>query len=234
MRFADRPRVPHGFGIAALTIGVALIPFFPARGDAIPASIGYSTSGWVSAPWASGPISFVGLSGATLDSDSPFPLGQFAVAITQPGVTTTYTDTPFAIDFTAPQFHRVVSGTENGHPTLTQYDGVFEVYGHLDGTVGPDGRSNVVATFGGVSPSQSYLVMTADRGYLNGLPFPVSDLRIPTTLALDTPAFGSGASRRGTFPVTAQIAAPEPGSFAIFILAILGSCWSARRRASSR
>jgi hypothetical protein len=216
-----------GVGTVVTALTITLFALAPARGDAIPSQIGYSTSGWISAPWASGPISFQGLSNATLESSSPFPLGQFVIA-TQPGVSTTYTDTPFAIDFTAPQFHRVVGAPDTPGAIPHQYDGIFEVQGHLDGMVSSNGHSTVVATFDGVYPYQSFVEMTTDRVYLNGLPFSTSEVQLPETLVLDTGASGEGAFGRANLTVTAQIV-PEPSSYAIFLLAILGSFWSLRR-----
>jgi hypothetical protein len=205
----------------------------PLGAASIAGDIPYSTTAWFSAygfpSTGNMAVGFQGVSG-TLKDFSSIPLGQFTIA-PPPGVTTTFKDMPFGIDFHAPQFDSTkwvtVTPPPPGVPyqTLQVTSGTFTVLGHLDGTISAGGGSNLVATIDHVRLGDfPNIPIIPESIYLNGLPFSKADLHLPQQLDLST---GPHSSR--TVDLTAEVV-PEPSSALVFLLAgaSLGA-WRLRR-----
>ena len=170
-------------------------------------------------------VGYSGVKGGALNLPGPLDLGNLVVTPSSTGATSTYKNVPFTAQFVAPEFHKVV-GTPfvtNGGPVI-QYDALFTMYGHLDGTVQGDGRANLTATVDGFQPWNLNPV-TTDRIYLSDLPFPLSGLTAGPTFHLTAPAGG------GSLTLAAQ-AVPEPSTLAFAGLALAGLLL--RRRALRR
>lgn len=203
-------------------VAVSVAGFKSASSAEIPSQIDYSTSGWVSMPGGQSPLYFIGIQSGKTAGSEPFDLGNFRVN-SLPGVTTTYDHTPFAITFSAPAYNRVVPGDV---PTnFTVYQGSFMVWGYIDGTIFADGHSQLVATFS-TDATGDISERPATGVYLYGLPFPISDIKIPLSLDLSQAANESGYDE-GRFAVNVTIV-PEPGSVAIFMVGIAAVALKAR------
>lgn len=139
--------------------------------------------------------------------------GFFTVGPT--GGDTTYTKVPFTIGFNAPQFHRVVQEsfpTPDAPPVTVQYDGVFTALGFfIDGTVSRDGKVDLTMTPDSVQP-WSLDPLPTDRVYLSGLPFSVSDLKLPTASGRWVT---DANAKPAVLPVPVQVV-PESASLVVF------------------
>jgi hypothetical protein len=194
-----------------ILVGVLLIGArSSARGDAIPASIAYSSDGFVDPAGTAGrsPVQFQGVTNGTLQGAGPISLGKFVV--TPPGGgDVVFNGKKFAVQFTAPDYSWVDPGHRppGSFPATVQHDAVFSVFGHLNGVVHADGQANLSATVDNVM-LQGITAQTTDRTYVNSLPFPLSDVRTQT-LSLST---GPGG---GTAGIVVQVV-PEPASVLVY------------------
>jgi hypothetical protein len=181
------------------------------RAAPIATDINYSTTGWVGNPYgpSSTPIGFIGVD-RTIPDFHWIDLGKFHVS-PLPGIPTIFTDTPFGIEFRAPAFNKTESDPKWGFKVSY---GTFTVLGRLNGTLGINGQSDVVATVDKVVAGPGpYQVLPAAGLHVSGLPFAQSDIRVPQVIDLSTgPYLGRFVG------VTAQVV-PEPSSSLVFLLA---------------
>lgn len=200
------------------------------RADPIATDIAYSTMGWISNPGEPAdftiPISFLRVNGTLSDFHS-IDLGRFRITST-PGITTTFTDTPFGIEFDAHQFDKIEADPPHGFKWSV---GSFALVGRLNGTVTGGGPSNVVATVDqvlvGPLPWQG---QAAAGHYVNGLPFTASDVKFPRQIDLS-----AGPDPFNRFVEVNVEVVPEPSSALVFLVggSALG-VWRLRRSARAR
>ncbi len=170
----------------------------------------YNAVGQVGITGTSGPsaIGFDSHWDGSLFAPGYLDLGSFTMVTPNPGIHTTYTNTPFWITFSVK--------TIDGNPAVPN-QGPILLSGVLNGSMFDSGYSNVMATFNPNSSSQKLFQVgnfEAFLGQINALP-----LRI-------TPDNGGKMSVLGQltiFPI------PEPSSLAVFVLAGLGGMGLYRR-----
>jgi PEP-CTERM motif len=188
----------------------------------------YNTWGSISGPSGDVPISFDPQSSTSiLTTPGSVVLGEFITNPLPPTATLTYNNTAFSITLNigAINPNSLSSGPVN--------DFLYNISGVLNGTIGGDGTSSMMAT-----------VTSITAGSSSTPPFPISDLVIGTQ--------GIGApsgSAQGVTMLTAQILVaglpissgsgpsnpnptPEPSTIAVFGLALAG--WAFHRRTNSR
>jgi len=180
------------------------------------ATVGYSTAGSVdtttTADGVTGTnvISFVPITNSQVSATSNVPLGYFQVAAEPTGQSTTYTNTPFSINF--------IPGTIAGEaPTSSS---PVTITGVLNGTIAGSNQSSVVATFNtfnGVST-----LATAGATYSSTLSIPQSSM-----LPLVPSSAGNGATTVEGMIATKlspnnEVPAPEPSTIALFLSTVCG------------
>lgn len=217
MRYAGLRRLSV---IAAAFLMTAFIPRSVTAAE-MPSEIVYSTKGWVfSQQGSQTPLKFNGVQNGATNGSGPFSLGSFSINA-QSGVATTFDHTQFVIDFLAPAYDKFVPGENNAESTACE--GSFSVSGYADGTITADGNASISFTFSPqITPRLDSDRLGQDIYYMNGLPFPLSDVKVPESLHLFVgPALDIPGAKITNMPVevTATIV-PEPGSVAIFILGI--------------
>ena len=178
--------------------------------------LGYSTAGSIdtttTADGVSGTnvISFVPITNSQVSATSNVPLGYFQVAAEPTGQSTTYTNTPFSINF-IPATIAGDTPTSSSPVTIT---------GVLNGTITGSNQSSVVATFNtfnGVST-----LATTGGTYASSLSIPQSSM-----LPLVPSSAGSGATTVEGMIATQlspnnEIPAPEPSTIALFLSTVCG------------
>jgi hypothetical protein len=217
----DRDEIKVGFRWAALCLMLIVAAATTADASAVRydtaavKGFDYNVDGSRGSLTGPAVATFSGVTGATFGLPGSIHLGSLVVTPAATGVSSHYSDVPFQIQFTAPDYHRVV-GTPyvlNGGP-VTQYDAQFVVRGHLDGTVLGNGKSDLTLTIDRISLGTLY-PQTTDRGYLSDLPFSLSSLTAGPTFHLSTAAGG------GSLSLDAQ-AVPEPSTLAFLGLVVAG------------
>jgi hypothetical protein len=199
--------------VASTQTGVNAAAISSTNNDSI---LGYSTAGSIdtttTADGVSGTnvISFVPITNSQVSATSNVPLGYFQVAAEPTGQSTTYTNTPFSINF--------IPGTVAGEtPTSAS---PITITGVFNGTITGSNQSSVVATFNtfnGVS------TLTAASGtFTSTLSIPQSSM-----LPLVPSSAGSGATTvEGMIATTLssnnEVAAPEPSTIALFLSTVCG------------
>lgn len=185
------------------------------QGPAVATNLIYNTSGIVGTTGISGKsvINFVPVSNSGVQTSTSLSLGTFVVSALDPGQTTTYNHTPFAISYAT----RTVNGTDvsASQPLLT-------LTGFLNGQVTGSDQSNVVATFDPIS-DPSFKLTPNLTGFLS-LPSPQRTL-VPST------TFGGQSTAEGFVTVRAQ-PIPEPGTIALLVVAGAGIGLRRRFRAA--
>ncbi|MGE3821214.1 MAG: hypothetical protein AB7I30_17510 [Isosphaeraceae bacterium] len=226
----------------ALFLVTVALPSRSATAAALPSELTYSTSARFSGVGL--PISFEGVQNETVQGEGPIPLGRFVIQKPESGGDVVFSDAAFAVEFNAPSYHKVEA---NSDPTSAlskiQFDGVFTVEGHLNGTVFADGTSTLKATIDGVQATgldQSSL----DRTYVDALPFSVSDLDVVPELDLTSGPGGlAGVDLAAQIVDPSQMAVstmfttdvrsiqpvPEPSSLAVYLAAACALGLSRRR-----
>ena len=201
--------------VLALVIGLAPASALADPISQTPTSLNeFSTSGTVGLTGISGPnvISFNSVADGTFTAPSSFSLGEFLVGALPPGVSTTYTNTPFQLSYSALKI--------NGE-TPTSNDTPVIMTGVLNGTVNGPSQSSVIATF---DPITNPSFRTGD--YLNVLTIPGSTISlVPSTTN------GGRTTAQGQLVANAS-PIPEPASVAVFLTAIAGFGLHRRLRAA--
>ena len=197
----------------AASSALALLSFalvLPAKAAPMSTIVTYDAVGQVGISGTTGPsaIGFDSQWTGSLSAPGYLDLGAFTMVNPNPGIQTSYANTPFWITFTVKMLNGSPA-TPNGSPVLLS--------GVLNGTMYDSGYSDVMATFNPNSSSQQLFPIGQFHGFLgqiNALP-----LRI-------TPENGGKMRVLGQlsiFPV------PEPTSIAIFALAGVAGLGMARR-----
>lgn len=193
-------------GLRKAAIATAMIAGTTLQAEASPL-IAYATSGVIDDSTGVGGtpvITFQGIKGDSFIPDSSLSLGDFNVTARSDGGTTTYTNTPFSITYSAGQ---VDGATPNPNQTPIALTGV------LNGRITGSGTSTVVATFNDSGPA-SFLAgpyshtLSISEPKLTLVPSTTHDGRT-TVQANDT-----------TFPSPQPV--PEPSSVALFLTTLAG------------
>jgi hypothetical protein len=195
-----------GWRSAALALSLcAAIPSVVRADPNPPTSLmGYSTSGSVGTTGVSGPsvISFNSVPSGTFTAPSSFSLGEFLTAALPPGVSTTYTNTPFQISY----IDQTVDGIT---PTTNQTP--ITITGELNGVVHGPSQSSVVATF---DPLPITEFQTGNFQNILSI--------LGTTVSL-VPSTTNGGQTTAQGQIVVKAApVPEPATVAIFLSAIVG------------
>jgi hypothetical protein len=183
----------------------------------------YDTSGSISGPSGDVPITFVPQSSTgMLTTPGSVVLGEFLTNPLPSTATLTYNDTPFTIDL------NIGALNPKSFTSSPNYYAQYEISGVLNGTIGGDGSSSMMATVSSI---------TAVSGTYPP-PFPISDLVI-SAQGIAAP----DGSSQGVTMLTGQVLVagtppplglgnptptPEPSTIAIFGLALAG--WACHRR----
>lgn len=181
-----------------------------AKAEAIPPTYPYryETTGSIGSEGVSGApvISFRPVDDAQLSGI--FSLGEFVTTYPNSG-TTTYTNTPFAIEFFLQDFGKI------------NFTGV------LNGSVNIDGQSSVIATF-----DNSHAIMTSGPGAKEAEAFLIQIARLNEnrTLTLTSPCKDCGVTR----VLALATPTPEPGTIALFASAFGGLALFRHRRKGAR
>jgi PEP-CTERM motif len=220
-------RMMHRIATATLTATLALA-FAPATAPRAEAAAvqSYSdqTSGTISGT-NTGPITFnPQLYPSQFTTPGTIVIGAFVTNPLPATATLTYNNTPFMIDLNVGatagfQYYGVGYGY---NPNTYQY----QISGVLNGSIGGDGTSSMIATVTSITGSGSGLATTP--------PFPIADLVIsPQGIAAPI------GSTEGYTTFTGQVLvaglpspAPEPSTIAVFGLALAG--WACRTRSKAR
>jgi hypothetical protein len=160
-------------------------------------------------------ISYISLQDAVSDPSSNVDLGYFKVAPNAPGVTTTYTNTPFSIV--------VQPSAYSGHDLTNP--GTVTLNGQLNGTVNGSSQSSVEATFNSTgngaftlssgSAPDSTLSMLQDQKVL----------LVPSTTGLTalTPGGLTSVETKVVSTASPDVApVPEPSTIALFLSTVGG------------
>ncbi len=208
-----------GLCIAALGLLLASPPMVQA--GPIPSQIYFSSIGSVDSFNVSGTpvVSFQGASG-TIDSGSPFSLGNFVISSPPAGSTTTYTNIPFQVLFKTEAVNGMAP-SPNETPVV--------LAGLLNGTVsagaaGSSPQSNLTATFS----APEFTPGSAPPYPVNVMPFITGDLI--NYLRITNPG-NNGQSVQANVITTQNV--PEPSSIAICASFAGLGLWQRRRRASA-
>ncbi len=197
----------------AASSALALLGLFlaqPLSASPMASLVTYDAVGQVGISGTSGPsaIGFDSQWNGSLFAPGYLDLGSFTMVNPNPGIHTTYNNTPFWISVTIKTIDGV-SPVPNESPVL--------LTGVLSGTMYDSGYSNVIATFSPNSSSQKLFQVgqyEAFLGQINALP-----LRITTDNGGKMRVLG----QLSLFPV------PEPTSIAVFALLGLGGVGIYRR-----
>ncbi len=199
--------------VASTQTGVNAAAISSTTNDSI---LGYSTAGSIDTTTATdgvsgtNVISFVPITNSQVSATSNVPLGYFQVAAEPTGQSTTYTNTPFSINF--------IPGTVAGEtPTSAS---PIKITGVFNGTITGSNQSSVVATFNTFNGVSN---LTAASGTFT------STLTIPqgSMLPLVPSSAGSGATTvEGMISTTLssnnEVPAPEPSTIALFLSTVCG------------
>jgi len=224
-------RMTPRLATATLTATLALAFLFGNAPKAKAASVqsyAYDTSGGISGPGGFVPISFDPQSAtSTLTTPGSIILGQFMTNPLPSTATLTYNDTPFTI-----ALNLGVQGSTNISNSNSVYQ--YQISGVLNGMIGGDGSSSMMATVTSITGS----------GLTTSPPFPISDL----VIAAQGIAAPNG-SQAGITVLTGQVLiagnalppplgvgsptpTPEPSTFAVFGIALVG--WACHRRSKAK
>jgi hypothetical protein len=164
-RQEGRMRMTRGWtgprtAVVALTLGLLAAPAVqasPMSGTTVSAALEagtatsvneYTTAGTIGLTGITGPnaIGFNSVAGGSFLAPSAFSLGEFLVSALPAGVSTTYEDTPFEINYIAQKVNGETPG-ENGTP--------IKVTGRLNGTITGPNQSRRASSAPGTSSTRS-------------------------------------------------------------------------------
>jgi hypothetical protein len=210
-----------GLRTAVVALGLVACAQTGVKADAISSAtnssvLGYSTAGSIdtttAADGVSGTnvISFVPITNSQVSATSNVPLGYFQVAAEPTGQSTTYTNTPFSINF-IPATIAAETPTSSSPVTIT---------GILNGTISGSNQSSVVATFNTFNGMST--LETAGGTYSSTLSIPQGSM-----LPLVPSSAGSGATTVEGIISTKlspnnEVPAPEPSTIALFLSTVCG------------
>ena len=189
----------------AIALGLFALSGSTARADGI---LTYSTSGFVEGTQGvtgTNVITYGAVNGATVDTNSNLPLGEFQVAPLGANQMTTYDNTPFS--FT------LIPSAYNGAP-LSDFS-PLTVTGVLNGTEAGNSQSSVIATINPI-PNDTFQLGSA-TSTLAGLPSEV--LLVPNSAGGITTLEGA-INTVGVVNPTAPV--PEPSTIALFLSTVGG------------
>lgn len=203
-----------GLRTAALTMATLVATGVGAKADSIKSYVTYNTVGnidnstGVTSTGLSGSatvapiVSFDSVTSGSFTAPSAFSLGSFHVGELNAGVSTMYKNTPFSITLTINKINGSAPLPNQTPITLT---------GMLNGTISDASQSDVVATF-----NKATLDKFRTGNYVNTL----SVLDTTVSLVPSTTNNGQTTAQAKIFVEAAPV--PEPGSIAIFIVALGG------------
>jgi hypothetical protein len=166
-------------------------------------TIDYQTSGSVGGTGVSGPgvINFNPVSSGSFTTPSAFSLGEFLVAALPAGTSTTYTNTPFNVNFT-------INPAGGGSPTSIALSGM------LNGTItGPD-QSSVVAQFNPIPNPQVSIGGGSPANLLLSV--------LSSSVALVPSTTNGGRSTVEAHLVSRIAPVPEPAALAVLLAGLTG------------
>jgi hypothetical protein len=175
----------------------------------------YTTAGTIGQTGITGPngISFNAVAGGSLLAPSAFSLGEFLVSALPAGVSTSYENTPFEINYIAQKVNGETPG-ENGTPT--------KITGVLNGTITGPNQSSVVAKFDPIEESEFRTGDFLNKISVNGM-------------VLLVPSSNNGGRTTAQATLTATYSpvppVPEPATITVFLAAIAGLGLRRRMRA---
>ncbi len=189
----------------AIALGLFALSGSIAKADGI---LTYSTSGFVEGTvgvTGTNVITYGAVNGATVDTTSNLPLGEFQVAPLGANQTTTYLNTPFS--FT------LIPSAYNGAP-LSDFS-PLTITGVLNGTETGNSQSSVIATINPI-PNDTFQLGSA-TSTLAGLPSEV--LLVPNSAGGITTLEGA-INTVGVVNPTTPV--PEPSTIALFLSTVGG------------
>jgi hypothetical protein len=190
--------------VVALTLGLVAAPAATLAAPIPPTSVNdYGTSGTIGLTGITGAnvISFNSVASGSFLAPSAFGLGEFLVSALPVGVSTTYENTPFEINYIAQKVNGIVP--DNNETPI-------KITGVLNGTVTGPNQSSVVATFDPIGSSE---FRTGD--FLNQLAISGSVLLVPSSNN------GGRTTAQATL-IANSSPIPEPATIAIFATAAAG------------
>jgi hypothetical protein len=204
----------------AIALGLFALTGSGVKADGIQTStsgiLTYSTSGFVigtQGVTGTNVITYGAINGATVNTDSNLPLGEFQVAPLGASQSTTYVNTPF--QFT------LIPSAYNGSPisdaSALSGQMALTVKGVLNGTETGNSQSNLIATINPIS-SQTFLLGSA-TSTLAGLPSEV--LLVPSSAGGITTLEGA-INTVGSVNPPPPVPAPEPSTIALFLSTVGG------------
>lgn len=166
----------------------------------------YTTAGTIGLSGITGPnaIGFNSVAGGSFLAPSAFSLGEFLVSALPAGVSTTYDNTPFEINYIAQKVNGETP-VDNGTP--------IKVTGVLNGTMTGPNQSSVVATFDPIEESEFRTGDFLNKISVNGM-------------ILLVPSSNNGGRTTAQATLSASYSpvppVPEPATITVFLAAIVG------------
>lgn len=163
----------------------------------------YTTAGTIGLTGITGPnaIGFNSVAGGSFLAPSAFSLGEFLVSALPAGVSTTYENTPFEINYIAQKVNGETPD-DNGTP--------IKVTGVLNGTITGPNQSSVTAKFDPIAESE---FRTGNF---------VNTLSVNGTILL-VPSSNNGGRTTAQATLSADYSpVPEPATITVFLAALIG------------
>lgn len=201
-------RIQGWTGLRAAVIALGLVAWTATGATAAP--LNYTTSGQVtpkSGVTGTDVVSFDPLNNTnSVDlstGQTNAGLGNFVITPLAPGVSTTYTNTPFQISFLPSSYGSTTFGTDAP---------VVSLSGVLNGVVNGASTSTVTATFNSVSPGSISL------GSGNGF----ARFNLPSSILLAPSTSNGGRTTAQGLVTLAESPVPEPSTIALFLTTVGG------------
>jgi hypothetical protein len=197
-----------GLRTAVIALGLFAWTTAGAKADTISNLLEYSTAGSVDTSigvTGANVISYIPITGATIDPSSNLPLGSFQVAALPTGQSTTYSNTPFSITVLPSAFNNVPL---NDATPVT-------VAGTLNGTVTGKYQSSVNVSFKPVAGTMQFAGATSTLNILQN----DQKLLVPASAGGTTTL--EGTIKTSGFP-NPPAPVPEPSTIALFLSTVGG------------